>query len=118
MTTERQEWWSSQRPVYNLALVAAGMFAFLAYAAVLATRCAGTPGVEITIFTMAFQGLGYLVVMALANLCYGLGAFAEECVQPRNVRAFRWWAFGLGLGVSAAVPFSVPLIVAVRGCSP
>ena len=111
------EWWSKQRAWYNMALILAGMGAFLAYAGVLAIRCAGDPEVEITIFTMAFQGVGYLIAMAFANLCYRLGVFAEELVRPRDVTTFRRAAFGLGVALSVALPFAIPLIVGIRGCS-
>jgi hypothetical protein len=112
-----KEWWSRQRAWYNLALILAGLGAFLAYAGVLAIRCAGDPEVEITIFTMAFQGVGYLIAMAFANLCYALGVWMEDLLRPSDVTTFRRWALGLGVAVSVALPFSIPVFLAIRGCS-
>src|SRR5262245_16595835 len=110
------EWWSKQRSWYNAALVLAGMGAFLAYVGVLTSRCTSDPEVEVTIFTLAFQGVGYLLAIGLANLCYNLGPWAERRVAPHHVAAYRKWAFGLGVGFSVLLPFSIPLILAVSGC--
>jgi hypothetical protein len=110
-------WWSKRRPRYNLALVVAGLGAFLAYVVVLRFRCADDPEVEVTIFTTAFQGLGYLLAMGIANLCYGLGAWAERLLGPDDVESFRITTFRLGLAFSVALPFSIPLLLAIFGCA-
>jgi hypothetical protein len=88
--------------------------AFSIYAWVVETRCAGAPDVEITIFTMAFQGVGYLVAMAVANVFYNLGRWSEVRLQPHDIASFRKWVWGLGLAISVALPFTVPVMVAAR----
>jgi hypothetical protein len=89
-------WWEARRKLYNIALVLAGLGAFACYAAVLEHfSCSGVncPGnvedTEITIFTIFFQAVGYLVAMGVANVAFGLG-------------------------FSVALPFVVPALVALR----
>jgi hypothetical protein len=111
-----RDWWAARRLRYNVALVVAGLGAFCAYAAVLETRCSSVPGVEITIFTTAFQAFGYLLAIALANVCFNLGRWSETLVRPKNVAAFRRRVWRLGLGFSIALPFTIPLVVAISRC--
>lgn len=112
-----KEWWSRQRGWYNAGLVLAGLGAFFAYAGVLTTRCRAEPDVEITIFTIAINGIGYLFAMGLANLLYGVGAEVERLVRPRNVGTLRRWTFGLGVGFSVTLPFAIPVYLAIVGCA-
>jgi hypothetical protein len=112
------DWWSQRRRAYNLALLVAGFAAFMAYAAVLETRCGAAPDVEITVFTIAVQVVGYLVAMGVANLFYNLGKWSETRLCPRNVAAYRRRTWGLGLAISVALPFALPAIVAVTRCRP
>jgi hypothetical protein len=113
-----REWWAARRRPYNLALVVAGLLAFLAYAAAVETRCSGVPEVEISGFTTAFQGLGYLLAVGLANLCFNLGSWSERVVRPQDVSLYRRWTWRLGLSVSVALPFAIPIIVAISRCRP
>jgi hypothetical protein len=114
-------WWEARRKLYNIALVLAGLGAFACYAAVLEHySCSGVncPGnvedTEITIFTISFQALGYLVAMRVANVAFGLGAWSEAFVRPTNGKRWRRTCFALGLGFSVALPFVVPVLVALR----
>jgi hypothetical protein len=114
-------WWEKRRRLYNVALVLAGVGAFACYAAVLDHfSCSGLdcPGsvedTEITLFTIVFQGLGYLVAMGIANVLFGLGALSEELARPKNPRTWRRTWFLLGLCFSVALPFAVPVLVALR----
>ena len=93
-------------------------YRFLAYAAVLETRCDPASDVDITIFTTAVQGFGYLVAMAIANLFYSLGCWSEMRAMPRNVATYRRRVWGLGLAFSVALPFSIPIFVAITRCRP
>ena len=52
-------WWGARRLRYNVALVVAGILAFVAYAAVCDTLLPEDAEVEITLFTILFQGVGY-----------------------------------------------------------
>jgi hypothetical protein len=73
-------WWARSRLKYNIGLVVAGFCAFFAYAAVgeWCIRRNADVDFEITIFTTLFQAVGYLFMMGIANLCYGLGPLSER----------------------------------------
>jgi hypothetical protein len=111
-------WWASRRRRYNLALVAAGVLAFICYLAAFELRCANTPGAEVTLFTTLFQGITYLLAMGLANLFYQLGPGLERFVEPSLRPDYRRWAFRAGLAFSVALPFAVPLVILAKGCGP
>jgi hypothetical protein len=106
-------WWSSHRRRYNIALVVAGVAAFIAYCFVLSVFSDAIPDAEITLFTTAFQGIGYLVCMALANVFYQLGQISERLVHPRNPTAYRRATFALGFWFSVALSFSIPALVTI-----
>ena len=119
--TDATAWWEKRRKLYNGALVVAGLGAFACYAAVLdhfsceGPDCRGSAeDTEITLFTIAFQGAGYLFAMGVANVMFGLGAFSERIVLPKNVERWRRSCFLLGLSFSVALPFAVPVLVALR----
>lgn len=118
MRRDAWAWWGARRVRYNLALVAAGVAAFALYLVVLAVRCGGVAGVEVTLFTTAFQGVAYLVAMGVANLCYNLGPALESRLGGRDIAAYRRRAFRAGLGFSVALPFAIPALLLVFGCRP
>jgi hypothetical protein len=70
---------------------------------------------EITLFTIAGQAIGFLVMVGLANAFYCLGPFAEIVLKPRDVARFRHRQFRAGLWFSMALPLSVPLLLIVGG---
>lgn len=111
-----RDWWSARRRKYNIALAIAGLGAFLAYGMVPELPCTSGPEIEITLFTIPFQAFGYLVVMAIANLCFNLGRWLERGVRPQSVALYRRWAWGLGCGFSVILPFTIPIFVAVSRC--
>lgn len=111
-----REWWGQRQWPYNRALFVAGILAFLGYVIALEVRCADSPDVEVTFFTILFQGVGYLLAMGLANVCYQLGPGVERLVPLRARGPYRRWAFRAGLGFSVALPFLVPVAVLVLGC--
>ncbi len=87
-------WWQSQRWKYNIGMLVAGPTAFVLYA--IATWI-WVPMPEITLFTMLFQGIGYLFAMGLANLFYFLGPLGEMLVSLRKRAAYRRVVFSLGV---------------------
>lgn len=111
---ESRAWWQARRGRYNLALVATGMFAFVGYCGAVEICIArnSDPDAEITLFTMAFQAVGYLFAMAIANVCYGLGPLAERIIRPRNAERFRRRLFAAGLLFSVMLPLSIPVLAA------
>lgn len=93
-----QVWWEQRRLRYNIGLIVAGLLAFVAYVAVVDEGISiGTmPGAEITLFTTVFQGGMYLFMIAIANVCYGLGQWSEAIVRPKDVGRYRRTTYQLG----------------------
>jgi hypothetical protein len=69
------------------------------------------PGAEITLFTTAFQAIGYLFMMAVANVCYLAGPLSESLVKPTNLDRYRSITYWLGFWFSVLLPFSIPALV-------
>jgi len=108
---ESRAWWKARRGRYNLALVAGGVLAFAGYCGAVSI-CIGRnadPDVEITIFTMAFQAVGFGIALLLANVFYGLGPLAERIVRPSRPEPFRQWLFAAGLVFSLALIAVIPV---------
>lgn len=105
-------WWEARRLKYNLTLAIGGG---VAYAMAVAVNYAfGHPvwsdwrgALGITLFL----GVGYLLVMGVANVCYLLGPAAEGWNHPADVDAYRRRAWALGRWGSLLVPFSFPLVL-------
>ncbi len=104
-------WWEARRLRYNLALGAAGWAAYGLNAALFYGF--GRPiwmnwrgGVSMTLFL----GIGFLMVMGVANVCFLLGAIVESMVAPAEREAYRKRAYRLGLWGSIALPFVFPLV--------
>lgn len=108
------KWWASRRLKYNKGLVIAGLTAFLLYAILGSLLIAPYDrDFEITLFTLFFQGIGYLFMMGMANLFYGLGVFVDKNYNKSNDEKFRQKLFNLGFWFSFALPFSMPILVVV-----
>ncbi len=99
---------------YNLGLVVAGVLAFAAYVGIIDRGVSrGTmPCAEITLFTTAFQAIGYIVMMGIANLCYNVGRWSESLVRPVKIESYRLFAYWMGFSFSVLLPFAVPALVA------
>lgn len=111
---EVKEWWEGRRLNYNIGLVISGILAFICYAIV------GTKLImpydnnfEITLFTIAFQGVGYLFAMLIANLFYNLGYWVDENYNKSDSEKFRRRLFNLGFGGSFGLPFIIPILTVV-----
>ena len=59
-----------------------------------------------------FVGVGYLLMMAVANVCYFAGPLSESLIKPTDVDRYRRVTFQLGLWFSVLLPFTIPVIVA------
>jgi hypothetical protein len=70
-----KSWWEQRRLRYNIGLAVAGLLAFICYVAAVdrGISAGAMPGAEITLFTTAFQAIGYLFIMGVANVCYFAG---------------------------------------------
>lgn len=108
------KWWADRRLKYNKGLIAAGVSAFLLYAILGSMLIA--PHVndfEITLFTIFFQGIGYLIMMGIANIFYGLGPLLDELYNISNDERFRQRLFNFGYWFSFALPFSIPVFIVI-----
>ncbi|MCW5867860.1 MAG: hypothetical protein KIS61_11415 [Candidatus Eremiobacteraeota bacterium] len=114
-STETREWWESRRWRYNVKLAVAGWVAFAFYCLVCSTllpRVVPAGEIEITLFTTLFQGIGYLVAMGVANVCYLLGPLVESLVNPQRPDSLRQSLYALGTAFSVALPFLIPAYMA------
>jgi len=106
-----KQWWASRRLRYNKGLVIAGLLAFLLYA--IFGSLLIRDDFEITLFTIAFQGIGYLFMIGVANIFYGLGPLVDGLYNRQNDESFRQRLFNFGYWFSFALPFSIPLLIVV-----
>ncbi|MEE9448991.1 MAG: hypothetical protein V3V72_02985 [Ignavibacteriaceae bacterium] len=104
-------WWESHRLKYNIGLIIAGVLAFVFYTIVFETKVPFSPENEITLFTTLFQGIGYLIMMGIANFFYFLGPISEKIFNPNNVDKFRKVTFNLGFWFTFILPFSIPVML-------
>ena len=109
----RNKWWNEKRGKYNLGLIISGILAFLLYALVIEFIVPFDADVEITLFTIIFQGIGYLIMMGIANLLYNMGAYSEKIIKPKNIDEYRNRTFNLGFWFSCGLPFLIPLILLI-----
>ena len=114
ISAEARDWWEQRRLRYNRALVIAGVLAFVCYVVVVdrGISSGAMPDAEITFFTTAFQAIGYLFMMAIANVCYFAGPLSESILKPRNIEGYRRMTFQFGLWFSVLLPFTIPVMVA------
>ncbi|WP_374949675.1 hypothetical protein [Mucilaginibacter sp.] len=104
-------WWQNRRLKYNKGLVVAGVLAFLAYCIVGEIFIAPNEEFEVTLFTIAFQGVGYLLMILIANVFYSLGYIADTWFNPQSAESFRVKLYNIGYWFSFALPFSIPILV-------
>ncbi len=109
--TTAAQWWSSRRPKYNRGLLIAGILAFVAYIVIGSTLLRNNTEFEVTIFTTLFQGIAFLVMVAVANAFYSLGLISERIVSPKNPDQYRRICYRLGFWLSVLLPFSIPVLL-------
>ncbi len=104
---------------YNVGLVIAGISAFILYITILEiksgmdTQNMDPEKYEFTLFTTLFQGIGYLIMMGIANLFYFLGPFSDKIFNRKNSESFRNKLYTAGFWFSCLLPFSVPVLVLI-----
>jgi hypothetical protein len=109
--TDAWRWWRAQRLTFNLSLAIAGWLAYGLNAAIfylgfhhpiwLSVR----GGVAMTLFL----GSLFLLLMGAANIAFLLGPLSEAWIKPADRTGFRNVVYGLGLGMTIALPFLFPL---------
>jgi hypothetical protein len=118
VTTETWKWWESRRLRYNLGLAVAGWVAWGMTELTLRSLTPYTQTITGTaeanwVSRMLYQGVAYLIFMAVANLFYLSGPVAEKLMQPADITGFRRRMFGLGFWFSVALPFFLPVLTAL-----
>jgi len=119
-TSESFLWWERRRLRYNIGLVAAGLLAFVAYAALIVrygdiiNAADPSQADEFSGLTLIFQGGGYLFMMFVANICFFLGPLSERWVHPDDVISYREKAFRFGFWCSVALPFAIPVLLVLN----
>ncbi len=109
------EWWAKRRVKYNIGLIIAGFTAFIAYAILGGILIAPYDNdFEVTLFTILFQGIGYLFMMLVANLFYNLGPYVDKQYNNDNSEAFRQRLFNFGFWFSVGLPFLIPTLIVVE----
>lgn len=103
---DSREWWKHRRKIFNVELIFAGFFAFLGYCIV---GQYFIRGFESTIFTIAFQGIGYLVYMVIANILYTFGRIVEQEVNRSENETIRVVIYRIISAIAFFIPFIIPL---------
>jgi hypothetical protein len=107
---DRRAWWSARRRRYNITLFIAAPISFVFLMTVWGLFEERLPCLEITGVVIIFGAMLFLVGVGLANICYFLGSLGERLIRPRNVFAFRRWAYGVGVAFSLLLIFSPPIL--------
>lgn len=108
----RKEWWRKKRLNYNVGLLISGILAFILYVIVvefIVIKSEKNWEGELTIFTILLQGIGYLIMIGIANLFYYLGSVSESIIEPKNSGKYRNLAYNIGYWFSCGIPFLIPL---------
>jgi ABC-type cobalamin transport system permease subunit len=108
---QKWQWWQTRRLRYNKGLIIAGILAFLLYCIVGEIFIAPHEEFEVTLFTIGFQGIGYLIMMLIANAFYSLGYVVDRFFNSANADVFRKNLYNLGYWFSICLPFSIPVIL-------
>lgn len=108
--SEIKEWWSDKRYHYNVGLILSGIIAFVLYVIVGVNLIMPyDEDFDITLFTILFQGISYLIMIGFANLFYSLGVTHDLNYNKENTNDFRKNLFNLGFWFSVSLPFLAPL---------
>jgi hypothetical protein len=97
-------WWFKKRTEYNKGLVISGFIAFVLYCIIGPIILEPRVEFEVTLFTTLFQGIAYLMAMALANVFYTLGSVTDLLLNKANSNTFRETLFSLGYWLSVSLP--------------
>ena len=110
-----KDWWSKKRALYNVGILISGIVSFILYCFV------GHVFIypideefEITLFTIFFQGIGYIFFIIIANLFYNLGYILDISLNENNSESFRNKLFKIGFIATVVVPFSIPILLFIE----
>jgi hypothetical protein len=66
---------------------------------------------EISLFTILVQGIGYLLMIGIANIFYFLGPLVDLLFNKKGSEVFRIRLFAIGFWFSVALPFLIPTLI-------
>ncbi len=113
----RNNWWNNNRLKYNVGIIISGIISFILYLIIVEFVVLKSPKNwegEITIFTLFFQGLGFLIMLGFANIFYYLGSFSERLIKPKNTEKYRNYMFNLGYWFSLSLPMLIPISLLIE----
>lgn len=111
----RKIWWENYRKQYNIALVVSSIISFFLYFYFNGSLVVpNQPEIEITIFTLFFQAVGFLVMVGIANLLYSLGYLADRSFNKTNSDKFRIRLFYFGTGFCVLLPLTIPTLAVIN----
>jgi len=109
-----KKWWNEKRFLYNFGLVVSGFTAFILYVVIGATLIMpNDEEFEITLFTIAFQGIGYVMMMVFANVFYNLGLIADLDMNKENSMKVRRRIFKIIFWLPVSSPFLILLMLLI-----
>ena len=116
-SSDAWQWWEARRPRYNLGLAAGGFVAwalFVLEVAVARPILLDRLSLDLSLSMTLGQGLAFLTIMAVANVCYLAGALSETVLKPSDAAGYRRRMWGLGFWLSFALPFLFPALILVN----
>jgi hypothetical protein len=102
-------WWAARRRRYNVFVIFIGIGCFLIYQALVTCT-----SIEVTIFTIALQGIAAGLYVLVANVAYCAAPLVQKCVQPSVPERFQIVAFRLGIAITVLPFVAVPVLVLLR----
>ena len=113
----RNNWWNSNRLKYNIGIIISGIVSFILYLIIVefvVLKSSKHWEGEITIFSLFFQGFGFLIMLSIANIFYYLGSFSEKIIRPKNIEKYRNRMFNLGYWFSLSLPMLIPIFLLIE----
>ena len=108
-----KEWWRKNRKKYNIALIVSGFLGFISYCIVGAVLIPA-PYFEVTIFTLLFQGIGYLIMMGIANILYSLSMYVDlylnKMEEDNLCHKIIYYGYFI---ISCLLPFSISILLII-----
>lgn len=111
-------WWAARRRRFNTTLLWAGLVGAFVFVGVVSLLPAGPDKPEFTIVAILPMSIVGLVYLAVANLLYNFGAFAERFVPPDRRVEFRPAAFAIGRWTCAGLPVAWPVLIGLAELLP
>lgn len=107
---ERVRWWAKKRKLYNIGIALSGCISFLCYVVLgIMLIMPFDANFEITLFTIFFQLVGFILMMLIVNICFNLGYFIDHNFFKLNQERSRKRLFLIGFYFSILLPFCIPL---------